>query len=215
MNSMHDRAKEHFPTILLTLLSIVQALALELLWSHIIEQGALYEWSFAALLSWVQILATLIGIVLIWVVYASNVMRFSWVPSISDTVVPFVVGLLEFSLVALLGVSTIGWWMIVMALIFAIMNWIAHSTMRRARYDSDNEAFFRGREPAQWSDFYAEALIIGLLAVIGAGIQWSGDESVFAMLAVTATLCLLIWQYLQNAGFWERSVGENPESAPN
>jgi hypothetical protein len=32
---MRERAKQQMPIVLLTLLSIIQALALELLWSHI------------------------------------------------------------------------------------------------------------------------------------------------------------------------------------
>ena len=37
MNPLRDRAKEHFPTVLLTLLSIVQALSLELWWQYLSE----------------------------------------------------------------------------------------------------------------------------------------------------------------------------------
>jgi hypothetical protein len=38
--------------VLLTLLSIVQALALELLWSHVRESGYLFDTSWTALLTW-------------------------------------------------------------------------------------------------------------------------------------------------------------------
>lgn len=76
---MRDRAKEHFPMVLLTLLSIVQALALELLWSHVRGNDYLFEPSLVAALSWIQIAATFLGLVLIWVVYASNAMRCAFV----------------------------------------------------------------------------------------------------------------------------------------
>ena len=62
MNSIRERAKEHFPTVLLTLLSIVQALALELFWSHLVDAEGLYQLSWFAVLWWIQILATLLGI---------------------------------------------------------------------------------------------------------------------------------------------------------
>jgi len=88
VNTMRKRAKEHFPTVLLTLLSIVQALALELLWSHLRESPYLFELSWITAISWMQILATFLGLVLIWVVYANNVMRFRWVPVTSESVYP-------------------------------------------------------------------------------------------------------------------------------
>ena len=127
MNAMRDRAKEHFPTVLLTLLSIVQALALELLWSHLRESEYLFAFSWPAFISWIQITATLLGLVLIWVVYASNVMRFRWVPVTSDSVYPFLIGLLEFMLIETLGPDEIGQWLILMSVIFGMMVWgVAH-----------------------------------------------------------------------------------------
>ena len=84
MNPIRKRAKDHLPTVLLTLLSIVQALALELLWSHLRAANYIFELSWLAFISWAQIAATFLGIVLIWIVYVSNVVRFRWVPTTSD-----------------------------------------------------------------------------------------------------------------------------------
>ena len=52
MKSIRDRAKKRFPTVLLTLLSIVQALALEFLWDHSRHRPELYEATATALLGW-------------------------------------------------------------------------------------------------------------------------------------------------------------------
>ncbi len=52
MSSMRDRARAQFPMILLTLISIIQALALELLWSQVTDSAFLYELNTAALLGW-------------------------------------------------------------------------------------------------------------------------------------------------------------------
>jgi hypothetical protein len=41
MQKMRSRAKTHFPSVLLTLISIIQALALELMWSKIVESDFL------------------------------------------------------------------------------------------------------------------------------------------------------------------------------
>jgi hypothetical protein len=208
MNAMRERAKEHFPTVLLTLLSIVQALALEMLWSHIDSAGYLLEANWIAVISWLQIVATALGFVIIWVVYASNVMRFSWVPATTDSMYPFIIGLLEFLLVKTLGSDWLGPWFVFLALIVALMNWIAHITMRRARRDPDNEAFFSSRVPATLSDFYAEYAVVGLLAMVGVYLLINPEVGVFALLALLATICLLAGLFYQAARFWEQSISQ-------
>jgi hypothetical protein len=205
---MRDRVKEHFPAVLLTLLSIVQALALELLWSHLRETGYLFELSWITVISWMQIFATFLGLVLIWVVYASNVMRFRWVPVTSDSVYPFLVGLVEFMLIETLGPDEIGLWLIFMALIFGMMSWVSHANMRRARQDPDNEAFFVNFEPAELRDFYPMISTVCALVFAGVFLLISGDQGLIAMLALLATNSLLGWQFHSAALFWKRSVSE-------
>ncbi|MGB5345949.1 MAG: hypothetical protein WBN23_07290, partial [Woeseia sp.] len=187
MNTMRDRAKENFPTVLLTLLSIVQALALELLWSHVHGSDHLYEQSWSAVLSWIQIFATFLGLVLIWVVYASNAMRFRWVPATSDSVYPFLVGLIEFMLVETLGPDQIGLWLMCMALIFGMMVWVAHTTMRRARRDDDNLTFFRKYRPATLRDFYPQIATVLALLIAGVFLMVSSNNGIPAMLALLGT----------------------------
>ena len=65
--SRRSNRSESVPAVgvLLTLLSIVQALALELIWSHLHEVDYLFEVSLTAAIAWLQIGATLLGIVLI------------------------------------------------------------------------------------------------------------------------------------------------------
>ena len=207
MNAMRDRAKEHFPTVLLTLLSIVQALALELLWSHLRESEYLFAFSWPAFISWIQITATLLGLVLIWVVYASNVMRFRWVPVTSDSVYPFLIGLLEFMLIETLGPDEIGQWLILMSVIFGMMVWVSHTTMRRARRDSDNFPYFSEFEPAVFSDFYPQITVVVILALAGVGLLITGTTGVAAALSLLMTICILGWQFYAAAKFWSQSVG--------
>ena len=122
MSSIRNRAKDHFPMVLLTLLSIVQALALELLWSQVRETYAAYqEVSLVATTWWIQVAATFLGLVLIWVVYAANAMRFRWVPATSDSVYPFLIGVIEFMLVEALEPGRTGLWLVLIATVFAMM----------------------------------------------------------------------------------------------
>lgn len=94
-NQTDRRAKANFATVRLTLLSIVQALALELMWSRLGDQGYLYTGSFVAILGWRQIIATLLGILLIWLIYSSLVMWCSWVPTTTDAILPVLWALLS------------------------------------------------------------------------------------------------------------------------
>lgn len=205
---MRDRAKEHFPMVLLTLLSIVQALALELLWSHVRGNDYLFEPSLVAALSWIQIAATFLGLVLIWVVYASNAMRFRWVPVTSDSVYPFLIGVIEFMLVESLGPGETGNWLLLMAVTFGVMVQVSHKTMQRARRDGDNDTFFSQFKPATLRDFVPQITIVSGLALTGIYLLVSGDQGIIALLAVLATTGILVWQFFSAAQFWRRTVTE-------
>ena len=195
---MRNRAKEHFPMVLLTLLSIVQALALELLWSHVRENGYLFEPLVISVLSWIQIVATFLGLVLIWVVYASNAMRFRWVPVTSDSVYPFLIGVIEFMLVESLGPGGTGKWLILMAMTFGMMVRVSHKTIQRARHDGDNDAFFSQFKPATLRDFVPQITIVFGLALAGTYLLVSGDRGIIAVLA---TAGILVWQFFAAAIF--------------
>ena len=99
MNVIRQRAKENFPTVLLSILGIMQALAMEILWSKIQEIDYLFELSWLSVIVWSQIVATFMGVVIVWVAYSSSAMRFRWVPTTMDSIFPFLIGLLEFVMI--------------------------------------------------------------------------------------------------------------------
>ena len=115
---------------------------MELRWTHLGEHPYLYEWSLLAALGWLQMVTTLLAILLIWLIYSGLVMRFIWVPSASDAIFPFLVGIIEFAHIGVLGPSTIGIWFIITSILFATMASVTQVTMRRARNDADNDHFF-------------------------------------------------------------------------
>lgn len=211
-NSIRNRTKEYFPTVLLTLLSIVQAIALELLWGVIVDEQSLYEFSITAVVGWIQISASLLGIILIWVVYAGNVMRFRWVPNLGDSVYPFLVGILEFWLVASIGEHKLGFWLIALAGTFALMTWVGQITMRRARFDSDNDQFFRSVQPATFRDFLPQAVVVAILIIGGATCWLFPPNTLTEGFIVTVTLIFLVTQYVSAARYWESSMTETVSS---
>ena len=209
MEEIRNRARANLPNVLLTLLSIVQALALEFLWDYIREIPDLFVASWLNVLLWVQLFATLIGLVLIWIVYASHVMRLRWVPTTTDSVYPFAIGLLEFTLVELLGAERIGDWLVCYAVIFALMVWVSHRTMRRARMDGENDAFFKLVAPATIRDFYPAMAMIGAVAGAGIFMRTSGDTGVIALLSLIMTTGLAVYQFRRAALFWGRSLSDD------
>ena len=208
MKAIRDRAKEQLPMVLLTLLSIVQALALELLWSHVRESAYLFEMSWTAMLTWIQISTSFLGIVVIWLVYASTAMRFRWVPTTGDSVYPFIIGLLEFILIETLAPKHMGFWFGCLAIIFGLMTWISHRTMRRARLDGENEEFFANLAPATARDFLPAFAIVFVLVLAGTYLAISGDRGMVALVAVLIAFAGLVRQLIIAARFAEMSESD-------
>ena len=67
------RPRELLPGVLLTLLSVVQALVLETLWSTVQESSVLFAGGLPAWIGWLQVAAVFQGIVIIWLFYISIV----------------------------------------------------------------------------------------------------------------------------------------------
>ncbi len=208
MKIIRNRAKEQLPMVLLTLLSIVQALALELLWSHIRESAYLFEMTWTAMLTWIQIGTSFLGIVVIWLVYASTAMRFRWVPTTGDSVYPFIIGLLEFILIETLAPEYMGLWFVCMAMIFGLMTWISHRTMRRARLDGENDEYFASLTPATARDFIPAFVIVFVLVLAGAYLGVTGDRGMVALVAVLLAFAGLVRQLIIAARFAEMSESE-------
>ncbi len=214
MESMRSRAKQHLPHVLLTLLSIIQALALELFWAEVNELGLPFEWSWLAIGLWTQVAATFLGILVIWVVYATTVMRFSWVPGISDSVVPFFVGLLQFILIESLGPGSAGVWFYSLAAVFAVMHGETHLIMRRARRDPDNAEFFEQIAPATLRDFRVPAVMVLCVLAMGVFVSVRPEDQMAAGIGFLVSLLILVWHMVFMGMFWKRTMGELVETPP-
>lgn len=214
MNPMRERAKQHLPTVLLTLSSIVQALALELLWTRITELDALLIGSLVSVDVWLQVGATFTGIVLVWVLYANNLMRFRWVPDTLDSLAPFLVGVLQFCLVEWISPHEVGKWLMAMAVIFITMTMVMQRIMRAARLDGDNDLFFRGRSPATWRDFIGVLGPSVLMFLAGVVVYLTDYQGVGISLMLLATWGLLLFQLYRAHLFWASSVDADRYTEP-
>ena len=206
MNPIRQRVKANVPAVVLTLLGIIQAFAVDLLWSFVVADSEIYQLSLPALITWLQILSLVAGMLMIWLIYAMNVSRFVWVPTMSEFVTPFWVGFLQVLSIHCLKFDNPGAWFISFALIIATMNWIAHVTMKRARSDPDNAAFFDQRGKAELSDFYPVIALIVVIASSGLGFILFGFVDWLVLVLLLVCFASLVGQFLQLRRWWRRSV---------
>lgn len=205
-NRMRARAKAHMPMVILTLVSVLQALALELLWAHVRETPSLMIPDWTAVLEWTQLAATLLGVLLIWILYSNMVMRFRWVPSTGDSMFPFAIGLLEFTMIGALGSSTLGQWFVVLGMVFGVTTAALQIVMRRARLDGENNTFFASVPRATARSFVPTALLVLGLVVTG-GILYSTEyRGPLALLAILAAMTALLYQMLMSHRYWRRAL---------
>lgn len=203
---MRERAKQQMSMVLLTLLSIIQALALELLWSHIRDEPGLLILDWAAFLSWLQIGVTLMGIILIWLLHSSVTMRFIWTPSPGDSVIPFAVGLLEFTMIACLGLDYLPIWFVLLAMLFCVMPATLQSIFRRARLEKENNAFFANVKPASLRDFVPNIVVV-LLFVGSAGLlAVTGDQYLLALVCLLIAAAAHARQMYLSSLYWRNAM---------
>ena len=207
MDTIRNRAKKRFPMVLLTLLSIVQALALEFLWDHVRHRTEIFEVSGVALVGWLQIAASLNVIVLIWLMYAGMLMRFRWTPTVTDSVLPFFIGLIQFLMIEIMGPEKIALWIIVLALIYGTTDFINHRAMKRARTDPANREFFDRYLPATLRDFAPQITMVTALIMAGTWIWFSGHHGWFTICTLVGSLIGLGYETHKAARYWNVSMG--------
>ena len=209
MNKIRTRAQVHFPTVLLTLISIIQALALELLWSKVVESDWLWNFDVPALIGWGMLIAAFLGILQVWVMYSTMVMGFIWQPYLRDSIIPFIIGIQQFMLIALIGEEFNTLWLYVLGSIFISGNWISHSSFRRARQDPENDEFFGRTKPATLRDFWPAMSIVLALVAFGIAIDLTQNRTWLPLVALVISNGVLIFQTFVFRRMWRSIMGLN------
>lgn len=208
METMRTRATDLLPSVLLTVLSMIQALALELLWTRLGTSPYLWVPGWDAVIGWTQVLAMILGFLQVWLFYVSLVLRFRWLPSVRDSTLPFAIGIAEFILIDLMGPDSLGPWFYGLGLVFAISVWASHTIFLRARQDPANREFFATMEPATIRDFIAPISAISVLVMLGLILHVSQSRGWLAMAAMLTANAALIHQIELTRRFWEVSLAE-------
>jgi len=193
--------------VLLTLLSIVQALALEFLWDHMRHRSDLFELSLAVIPGWLQIAVMFNLIIIIWLMYAGMLMRFRWTPTTMDSVFPFLVGLIQFLMIDIMGAEKFALWIIVLALTFGVLIYINQHAMKRARKDEANREFFDLYEPATIRDFLPQIILVVVLLLTGGWIGFSDYDGWLTVVVLIGIFIALGYETHKTAAYWAVSMG--------
>lgn len=212
MSKIRTRAQAHFPAVLLTLISIIQALALELMWSKILESNWLWALDLQAIIGWGMIAGVFLGILQVWVMYSTMVMGFVWQPYLRDSIIPFIIGIQQFMLIALVAEDFSTLWLYVLGSIFITGNWVSHSSFRRARQDPENDEFFGRTKPAKLRDFWPAMSIVSVLVVFGIAIDVTQNQTWLPIAALVFSNGVLIFQTFLFRRMWRSIMGLNEES---
>ena len=122
------------------------------------------------------------------------------------TLVPFLIGALEFAMVDTLDPQLLGPWMLLLCAVFVLAIFTSHKTMRRARREPENAYFFDSVGPATWRDFRGSAIILGVLAMFGIVLTITGFNPYLALAALLAAITSLGLQYFQARKYWMHSL---------
>lgn len=206
MSKQAERAKELLPAIMLTLLSMIQALALEFFWTRLMGSSFLFDggdWN--AFVGWLQVFVVLWGILLVWVFYVSIALRFTWLPSLEDALTPFLVGMLEFGMIETMQPDMTWLWLLLMGGIFAVMVFTARRTMIRARRDPANDYYFRQVPLGSWRDFRESIATVVILLADGV-ILYFWQSKGLTLFALAVTVMALGYQTRQTYRYWLHSI---------
>jgi len=206
VSERHLRAKELSPSILITLLSIIQALALEVLWGSLGDQPHLWQGGWSAWIGWFQVAAVVQGIALVWIFYTTIVMRFVWLPNIRDSVIPFILGLGEFVLASLLEPEWLWLWFLIMMGLVAFGTCVSFAMFGTAEREPENRDFFAKNHFGVRDMLFPEGAFVLAFASFAGLVYWRGPDGGWAALCLTLTNVILLVEFDQQRRYWRQTM---------
>lgn len=206
MHPVARRAKSLQADVLLTLTSIIQGLSLEVLWSSASDTPQLWAAGAPRVVAWLQVAAVFQVIVLIWLYYVHLVMRFRWVPTVRDSVVPFALGAGQFVLAETLQPERLHLWIYATAAVFLFAAWASVATFRSAQNDPDNAWYFSAIDYSLFDRMLPPALTLAFLLALAGVTQAVGSDGTWAVFAEVGVNAVLLAQIVMQRYYWRRSV---------
>jgi hypothetical protein len=129
---LHHKMKDSFAANCLTVLSVIQGVALADLAS---VAGAGYKQF--TLVQWLLVVLTFAILITIWDAYMQQSLIYEWVPDIRDAAIPFAFGALELALNHTINLS-LSAWLLAFALLSGLVTLANWHAIRRARKEDEN-----------------------------------------------------------------------------
>jgi len=204
VDGKRERAVELFPSVLLSVLGVIQALAFELLWEEGLPGLARWRAIGAPATGMLQLAAVFEGGIVMWALYASLVLRLRWIPSVRDLAVPFVLGALQFTLVECMAPERLPGWFLVLAALFVsatLTNYAAYAAAARLEPPGGVP-----RSGQTLRSYAPSAAIVAVLLAFAALSRGSGPASTLVAVAMLATNAGMLIQLLVIRHYWRRDL---------
>lgn len=207
MEAIRKRAKELFPSIYLTLVSIIQSLALGYLLSSLKDSQQFWTLNSESLIAWLQIAAMCQIIFLIWHEYVVGVISFQWVLGISDSIIPFGFGISQFALISFINPSTLYLWLYSMGVLNGIALFAYKNMYRKAKRDTDNEEVLKVVDSCQRFTEIIVAVAGVVFIVAGLWVHFIDPSNcIKAALVVLVNIIFVAFIIVRGHFTWQRII---------
>lgn len=202
--SPRERALAQFPAMYVTLVSVVQAIALEVLVSRVYAVGLEPSLTAHSAMVWLEV--TLLGqtIFYVWVSYTLLVTLAQWVFRFFDFAAAFAVGVFQFAAIRWIGTESPRNFLVMVAVGFLAGAWISLSNTGAAARRPENAEVMEGfphRNLVVLLGLVGALGLIGVLAGIGGPVRPAAASVLLAICNCVLFLALLRWFF-----WWRRAM---------
>src|SRR5579863_5741635 len=129
---VQQKLKDQFSSVYLTLLSVIQGVALADLAAVVATNSQQFT-----LTQWLLVLVAFGSVITTWSQYTMHIISLNWIPDVRDALIPFVLGALELFFNHLIPLS-LGGWLFVGTLFSSWGAFATWHTQRRAGQEAEN-----------------------------------------------------------------------------
>jgi hypothetical protein len=191
-----SRLKGSFTPVYLTILSIIQAVALAELARVVADNYAQFT-----LAQWALVLLTFLIVIIIWNHVTTDAMAWVWIPDVRDSLIPFLLGAFELyqahAIVAGLGPWLFG--MVAGAALAVLEFFHVGHQVRLEADDAEALRLFRSRS---WSDLLQGIVGMGLFFALGMAVVATGGAGMADQPLLRAVANALPWVAVLLTGVW-------------
>ncbi|HSM36456.1 MAG TPA: hypothetical protein VK837_08685 [Longimicrobiales bacterium] len=198
-----EKALTQFPAVYLTLVSVVQAIALEVLVARVVAVRPAFALSADAVIVWLEVVLLVLTIFYGWVSYTLLVTLAQWVLRAFDFAAAFSVGLMQFVAIGFIGPGSFTAFCSMVAVGFGFGAFVSHSNTGVAARRPENLTVMRSM-PRRRLTF-----LLGLVGLSGvAGALAAGTSRALVVAALAACNLILVAALREWFAWWNRVVRE-------